>query len=218
MKGFPVTLKLPVPEIRSPLAADGAERGHTSSEPLSRDHIRSAFEYWPIVKQRLIQTPPHNAFPQRPNFLPFGFQYCQADKFINADFNNNTKPDRLVPSSFSPNTPVQKRAFVPNNKDSELLASSPLGVSSSSFDSLLWHNFYKNSNYSGFDYNLCPQRLSKTFHPYKVSSEKTNCGWPFTNTTPAVRPSPTLSEEPSKALSVLKSPLFVSRIFYKNIL
>ncbi|XP_060582025.1 zinc finger protein 121-like [Ruditapes philippinarum] len=214
--GFPVTLNISTHELPSPLAADGPEREPTSSEPVSRDHIRSAFEYWPAVKQRLLQSPPHNAFPQRPNILPFGFQYYQTDKIIHADLNNNSNNrDRLIASSppFSPNSPAQTNAFIPRDKDSDLLASSPLGACTTNLDSFLWHahNFY-NNNYPGFEYNLCQRRLSQSLHPYKVP-EKTVVDWPFgclnklTKDHSSLKSSPTLPETQNKPLNVPKSPL-----------
>ncbi|XP_053400835.1 zinc finger protein 648-like [Mercenaria mercenaria] len=205
---FVETLKFPIPEVPSPIAADSAERGQISSEPASRDHLRSAFEYWPIVKQRMLQSPPHNAFPQRSNFLPFGFKYCQSENNMNVDLNNNK--DRLVASSppFSPSTPSQVNAYISRNKALDIPASS------SNFDSIFWpaHNIFSSFTGSGYTSdNSFHQRHVRPFHPYKIPTE-TSINWHFRCANKQDKMSPTLkttpvSETKSKPQNVPRSPL-----------
>lgn len=197
----------------SPLAADGAERGQKSSEPMSCDSFKSAFEYWPLVKQRFIHSPPHNAFPSRPNFLPFGYPNCRIDTYSCADLNNNS--DKIVASSppFSPTTPRHTNACILRNRASGTPVISPM--TSPKYDSLLWSPLSFYNSQPGFSYsrdNSLQHEHVPFFHPYKRTLEN----WKFRqdnktgNFSPALKTSPASDINKHISPAVPRSPIIVS--------
>lgn len=224
ISGISTQINVHPTDMPSPLAADIAEHGPSCSEPVSRDCFRSAFEHWPVVKQRMMQSPPHNAFPQRPSFLPFPFKDCHEDRrSVITDLNNNL--DHLVsfPSPFLPSTSNQSSAFS-RNRASDFpifaLPVSPLSPNSSKCESVFLRNsFNMYSSYARFGYttdSLIQRKHMPAFHPYTVPTDSRLTDWKFGHGNKPDTLLPELKTPPVKPInkqlspSVPRSPLAVS--------
>ncbi|KAL4230811.1 nucleic acid binding [Mactra antiquata] len=174
--------------LRSPLPADCAEKiprssdvrltyGSWPTEHLSHYGTRSAFEHWPVVKQRLQQLPIHGAFPQRSSILPSGFNKFH-DEYSSYDFEINAAYKRMQMSPpFSPTLSFHACAL-PMNKASEYpfpTNKNHLDTKSIKFDETLWRNSieaYHNLAMLSYTKEQCVEkRRLPFFHPYKKTTD-----------------------------------------------